>query len=205
MARGGADGPPAGVHPADPASSSRTMRQLARSPIVAAGGRPSVRAPERFLAMASDLRLGTPAQPGWPFLFHPPSALSGADMGACAPCCPGSSVRGAPRSFFYNWPLPGGRGRADRWGFLQSPRATRSASGGGDGSRESRFATGPTFAHAMTKKTASSRVGPMGSRRKAIEAEAQAQAICMQDVRIFARAPTAPSPPKGKNPSSEGN
>jgi len=133
-----------------------------------------------ILAMASDIRLGTPRS-RVAFLFVK-VGLSGADMGACA-ILPRLIGQGRASELLYT-----GRfleaAEAERWGFynrlvepddLQAEARTLATA----------IANGPTFAHAMTKKSLHQEWA-MGV-DEAIEAEAQAQAICMQ-TEDFARA-----------------
>jgi enoyl-CoA hydratase/carnithine racemase len=156
----------------------RTMRACPQ-PIVAAIDGMCVGA-GAILAMASDIRLGTPRS-RVAFLFVK-VGLSGADMGACA-ILPRLIGQGRASELLYT-----GRfleaAEADRWGFynrlvepddLQNEARALAAS----------IANGPTFAHAMTKKSLHQEWS-MGM-DEAIEAEAQAQAICMQ-TEDFARA-----------------
>ena len=133
-----------------------------------------------ILAMASDLRIGTPrSRVGFLFVRV---GLSGADMGACA-ILPRIIGQGRASELLYT-----GRfmeaDEAERWGFynrlvpperLLDEARTLARS----------IAHGPTFAHAMTKNQLHQEWG-MGV-DEAIEAEAQAQAICMQ-TEDFARA-----------------
>jgi enoyl-CoA hydratase/carnithine racemase len=132
------------------------------------------------VAMASDLRLGT-ARAKIAFLFTR-VGLAGADMGACA-VLPRIIGQGrAAELLFTGRALPGDE--AERWGFLNricDPDALL---------REAQLlaaslASGPSFGHAMTKKQLDHEWN-MGI-EQAIEAEAQAQAICMQ-TEDFARA-----------------
>jgi enoyl-CoA hydratase/carnithine racemase len=156
----------------------RTMRACPQ-PIVAAIDGMCVGA-GAILAMASDIRLGTPRS-RVAFLFVK-VGLSGADMGACA-ILPRLIGQGRASELLYT-----GRfleaAEAERWGFynrliepddLQAEARTLATA----------IATGPTFAHAMTKKSLHQEWS-MGV-DEAIEAEAQAQAICMQ-TEDFARA-----------------
>ncbi len=156
----------------------RTMRACPQ-PIVAAIDGMCVGA-GAILAMASDIRLGTPRSRA-AFLFVK-VGLSGADMGACA-MLPRIIGQGRASELLYT-----GRfleaAEAERWGFynrlvepddLQKEARTLATA----------IATGPTFAHSMTKK-ALHQEWAMGV-DEAIEAEAQAQAICMQ-TEDFARA-----------------
>jgi enoyl-CoA hydratase/carnithine racemase len=131
-----------------------------------------------MIATASDLRLGTP-RAKVAFLFTR-VGLSGADMGACA-MLPRIVGQGRAAELLYT-----GRSmdavEAERWGFLN-----RLADPVEEAAAElaARLASGPTFAHAMTK-TMLDQEWDM-SLPAAIEAEAQAQAICMQ-TRDFERA-----------------
>jgi enoyl-CoA hydratase/carnithine racemase len=133
-----------------------------------------------ILAMASDLRLGTPRS-RVAFLFTR-VGLSGADMGACA-ILPRIIGQGRASELLYT-----GRfmeaAEAERWGFynrIVEPDKLQ------EEARElaRSIAHGPTFAHAMTKRQLHHE-WDMGV-DQAIEAEAQAQAICMQ-TEDFARA-----------------
>jgi enoyl-CoA hydratase/carnithine racemase len=133
-----------------------------------------------ILAMASDMRLGT-ARSKVAFLFTR-VGLSGADMGACA-LLPRIVGQGRASELLYTGRSMGGE-EAERWGFynrLVEPDSlleeTRTLA--------HQLATGPTFAHAMTKRCLHQEWA-MGV-NEAIEAEAQAQAICMQ-TEDFARA-----------------
>ena len=132
-----------------------------------------------IIAMASDLRYGTP-QASVAFLFTR-VGLAGCDMGACA-ILPRIIGHGRASELLYT-------GRAmsaeegDRWGFFNGvveaemlqETAQQSAA---------RLTRGPTFAHGITKRMLHQEWN-MGI-DQAIESEAQAQAICMQteDFRI---------------------
>jgi enoyl-CoA hydratase/carnithine racemase len=133
-----------------------------------------------ILAMASDLRLGT-ARSSVAFLFTR-VGLSGADMGACA-LLPRIIGQGrASELLFTGRSMKGDE--AERWGFynrLVEPGALQTEAM----ALATALANGPTFAHAMTKKQLHQEWA-MGV-DEAIEAEAQAQAICMQ-TEDFARA-----------------
>jgi enoyl-CoA hydratase/carnithine racemase len=133
-----------------------------------------------ILAMSSDLRLGTPRSKV-AFLFTR-VGLSGADMGACA-ILPRIIGQGRASELLYTGRSMGGD-EAERWGFfnrLVEPDALLHEAH----ALARSLATGPTFAHAMTKR-ALHQEWSMGV-DEAIEAEAQAQAICMQ-TEDFARA-----------------
>ncbi len=156
----------------------RAMRACPQ-PIVAAVDGQCVGA-GAILAMASDLRLGT-ARSRVAFLFTR-VGLSGADMGACA-LLPRIVGQGRASELLYTGRGMGGE-EAERWGFynrLAEPERLL------DDAMElaRQLAAGPTFAHAMTKRCLHQEWS-MGV-DEAIEAEAQAQAICMQ-TEDFARA-----------------
>ena len=132
------------------------------------------------LAMAADLRLGT-ARARVAFLFNR-VGLSGADMGACA-LLPRIVGHGRAAELLYLGRTLGGE-EAERWGFfnrLCEPDAVLAEAQGL--ARE--LAEGPSFAHAMTKRMLH-KEWDMGL-DEAIDAEAQAQAICMR-TEDFARA-----------------
>jgi enoyl-CoA hydratase/carnithine racemase len=133
-----------------------------------------------ILAMASDLRLGTPRS-RVAFLFAR-VGLSGADMGACA-ILPRLIGQGRASELLYTGRFMEAE-EAERWGFynrLVPPESLLAEAK--DVARS--IAHGPTFAHAMTKRQLHHE-WDMGI-DQAIEAEAQAQAICMQ-TEDFARA-----------------
>ncbi len=126
-----------------------------------------------ILAMASDLRLATPAAKT-AFLFTR-VGLAGCDMGACA-LLPRIIGQGRAAELLYT-----GRSMTaddgERWGFwnalvpadsLESEALTRAGA----------LASGPTFAHAMTKTMLQQEWSV--SVDQAIEMEAHAQALCMQ-------------------------
>src|ERR1051326_79713 len=125
-----------------------------------------------ILAMASDIRFGT-ARSKTAFLFVR-VGLAGCDMGACA-LLPRIVGQGRASELLYTGRSMAGD-EAERWGFLNRlctpeellPSAMQLA-------RE--LAAGPTFAHGMTKKMLHQEWN-MGL-DEAIDAEAQAQAICM--------------------------
>jgi enoyl-CoA hydratase/carnithine racemase len=133
-----------------------------------------------ILAMASDLRLGT-ARSRVAFLFTR-VGLSGADMGACA-MLPRIIGQGRASELLYTGRSMNGE-EAERWGFYN--RLVEPDRLGEEAATLARqLAEGPTFAHAMTKRCLHQEWA-MGV-DEAIEAEAQAQAICMQ-TEDFARA-----------------
>jgi enoyl-CoA hydratase/carnithine racemase len=126
-----------------------------------------------ILAMASDLRLGT-ARSKTAFLFVR-VGLAGADMGACA-LLPRIVGQGRAAELLYTGRSLGGE-EAMQWGFLNrlcSPEAVLAEAS----KLAQELAAGPAFAHAMTKKCLHQEWSM--SIDEAIEAEAQAQAICMQ-------------------------
>jgi enoyl-CoA hydratase/carnithine racemase len=133
-----------------------------------------------LLALAADLRLGTPAA-RTAFLFVR-VGLAGADMGACA-LLPRVIGAGRAAELLYTGRTMSAE-EGERWGFFNRlvpadrllPEAQVLAGA---------LAAGPTFAQAMTK-TCLHQEWAMDLDR-AIEAEAQAQALCMQ-TRDFARA-----------------
>jgi enoyl-CoA hydratase/carnithine racemase len=126
-----------------------------------------------IIAMVSDLRIATPAAKT-AFLFTR-VGLAGCDMGACA-ILPRLIGQGRAAELMFT-------GRAmtaeegERWGFFNQlvaadqllPAATKLARS---------LAAGPTFAHSMTKNMLNQEWNM--SIEQALEAEAQAQAICMQ-------------------------
>ena len=133
-----------------------------------------------ILAMASDLRLATP-EAKVAFLFTR-VGLAGCDMGACA-MLPRIIGQGRAAELLYTGrSMNAEDGLA--WGFWNALHAADTLeSAAMDLAR--RIAAGPNFAHMMTK-TQLNHEWSMGL-EQAIEAEAQAQAICMQ-TQDFARA-----------------
>jgi len=133
-----------------------------------------------ILAMASDLRLGTEAS-RVAFLFVR-VGLAGADMGACN-ILPRIIGAGRAAELLYTGRSMSGT-EGERWGFFN--RLSPSAAVLADAQNLARsLADGPTFAHAMTKRCLHQEWDM--SIDQAIEAEAQAQAICMQ-TKDFGRA-----------------
>lgn len=126
-----------------------------------------------ILAMASDLRIGT-ARSKVAFLFTR-VGLSGADMGACA-LLPRIIGQGRASELLYTGRTMGGE-EAERWGFYNR-LATPETLLPGALELAQALAGGPTFAHGITKQSLHQEWS-MGV-NEAIEAEAQAQAICMQ-------------------------
>ncbi|TFW17775.1 enoyl-CoA hydratase family protein [Duganella callida] len=125
-----------------------------------------------ILALASDIRLGT-ARSKTAFLFTR-VGLAGADMGACA-LLPRVIGQGRAAELLYTGRSMSGE-EAERWGFFNSLRAPEDLLAAAHSFAHG-LADGPTFAHGMTKKMLQQEWN-MGV-DEAIEAEAQAQAICM--------------------------
>jgi enoyl-CoA hydratase/carnithine racemase len=126
-----------------------------------------------IVAMASDLRLGTP-EAKTAFLFTR-VGLAGCDMGACA-ILPRIIGQGRAAELLYTGrAMTAEEGAA--WGFFNRlvPAETLDDEAL---ALARRIAAGPTFAHMMTK-TQLNQEWSMGL-EQAIESEAQAQAICMQ-------------------------
>jgi enoyl-CoA hydratase/carnithine racemase len=126
-----------------------------------------------IIAMASDLRVGT-ARSKVAFLFVR-VGLAGADMGACA-ILPRIIGHGRASELLYTGRAMDGA-EAERWGFynkLAEPEAVLADAQ----ALAKQLSDGPTFANAMTKRCLHQEWN-MGV-DEAIEAEAQAQAICMQ-------------------------
>jgi enoyl-CoA hydratase/carnithine racemase len=126
-----------------------------------------------MIALASDIRFGTP-DAKVAFLFVR-VGLAGCDMGACA-MLPRMIGQGRAADLLYS-----GRSMSaeegERWGFFNricAPDALR----GEAVAYATRLAEGPNFAHMMTKTMLDQEWNM--SLDQAIEAEAQAQAICMQ-------------------------
>src|SRR5438045_2138720 len=125
-----------------------------------------------LLALASDLRLGT-ARSKTAFLFTR-VGLAGCDMGACA-LLPRLIGQGRAAELLFTGRSMSGE-EAERWGFLN--RLCRPESLLEEAQAlAAELASGPTFAHGMTKKMLHQEWN-MGV-DEAIESEAQAQAICM--------------------------
>lgn len=126
-----------------------------------------------MVALASDLRIGT-ERARTAFLFTR-VGLAGADMGACT-LLPRMIGQGRASELLYTGrSMTAHEGLA--WGFFNRLEAPDGVLRAADQlARE--LADGPSFAHAMTKKLLHQEWN-MGV-DEAIEAEAQAQAICMQ-------------------------
>ncbi len=126
-----------------------------------------------MIALASDFRLGTPAA-RTAFLFTR-VGLAGCDMGACT-LLPRMIGQGRAAELLYTGrPMTADEGAA--WGFFN--RLAEPAVLAGDAHALARsLADGPVFAHSMTKKLLHQEWAM--DLDAAIEAEAEAQAICMQ-------------------------
>ncbi|HEV2609693.1 MAG TPA: enoyl-CoA hydratase family protein [Noviherbaspirillum sp.] len=125
-----------------------------------------------LLALASDIRYGT-ERSKTAFLFAR-VGLAGCDMGACA-LLPRVIGQGRAAELLYSGRSMSGA-EALQWGFFNricGPDALLAEAQ----SFAADIASGPTFAHGMTKKMLQQEWN-MGV-DEAIEAEAQAQAICM--------------------------
>lgn len=126
-----------------------------------------------MLALASDMRLGTEAA-RVAYLFSR-VGLAGADMGACS-LLPRVIGQGrASELLFTGRAMTGAEGLA--WGFFNKLHSAEDLSTASQQLAQS-LAQGPSFAHGMTK-TMLHQEWCM-TLDQAIEAEAQAQAICMQ-------------------------
>ena len=126
-----------------------------------------------ILAMASDMRIATPAAKT-AFLFNR-VGLAGCDMGACA-ILPRIIGQGRAAELLYlGRSMSADEGFA--WGYFNQLVSAEDLVATARGMAE-RIASGPTFANMMTK-TMLAQEWSM-SLEQAIEAEAQAQAICMQ-------------------------
>jgi enoyl-CoA hydratase/carnithine racemase len=125
-----------------------------------------------ILAMASDMRLGT-ARSKTAFLFNR-VGLAGCDMGACA-LLPRIIGQGRASELLYTGRAMGGE-EAERWGFLNRLCAPEELLAQSQ-ALAADLASGPAFANGITK-TMLHQEWAM-TIEQAIEAEAQAQAICM--------------------------
>ena len=136
-----------------------------------------------IIAMASDLRIGAP-DAKTAFLFTR-VGLAGCDMGACA-ILPRIIGQGRAAELLYTGRSMSAQ-EGENWGFFNKLVPADSLT---DEAQQwaTRIAAGPNFGHMMTK-TMLAQEWSM-SIEQAIEAEAQAQAICMQTA-DFERAYTA--------------
>ena len=126
-----------------------------------------------MVALASDLRIGTPSA-RTAFLFVR-VGLAGCDMGACA-LLPRTIGQGRAAELLYTGRvMTADEGLA--WGFFNRIAAPQTVLGEAQALARS-LADGPTFAHAMTKEMLHREWAmPLDA---AIDAEALAQATCMQ-------------------------
>jgi enoyl-CoA hydratase/carnithine racemase len=125
-----------------------------------------------ILALASDIRFGT-ERSKTAFLFTR-VGLAGCDMGACA-MLPRVIGQGRAAELLYTGRNMSGE-EAERWGFFNRLCAPETLLKDAQ-ALAAEWAAGPTFAHGMTKKMMHEEWN-MGV-DEAIDAEAQAQAICM--------------------------
>ena len=126
-----------------------------------------------IIVMASDIRIATQAAKT-AFLFTR-VGLAGCDMGACA-ILPRIIGQGRAAELLYTGRTMSAA-EGERWGFYN--RLVDASALEADAiDMAHRIASGPTFAHGITK-TQLNQEWSMGL-DQAIEAEAQAQAICMQ-------------------------
>jgi enoyl-CoA hydratase/carnithine racemase len=126
-----------------------------------------------IVAMASDLRVGTPNSKV-AFLFNR-VGLAGCDMGACA-ILPRIIGQGRAAELLFTGRVLGGE-EAHRWGFfnrLAAPDAVLAEAR----TLAAELAAGPTFANGMTKRMLEMEWAM--SVETAVEAEAVAQALCMK-------------------------
>jgi enoyl-CoA hydratase/carnithine racemase len=144
-----------------------------------------------MVALAADMRLGTPAA-RTAFLFVR-VGLAGADMGACA-LLPRTIGQGRAAELLYTGrAMSADEGLA--WGFFNRLVAPEHVLAEAQALARS-LADGPTFAHGVTKKLLH-QAWAMDLDAE-IEAEAEAQAICMatQDFRRAYEAFAAKSTPR---------
>ena len=126
-----------------------------------------------IIAMAADLRLATP-QAKCAFLFTR-VGLAGCDMGACA-ILPRLIGQGRAAELLYTGRTMSAA-EGERWGFWNALHSADDLESQALSLAE-RLAQGPTFAHSITKTQLNHQWNM--TLDQAIEAEAQAQAICMQ-------------------------
>ncbi len=125
-----------------------------------------------IIAMASDLRIGTP-NAKVAFLFNK-VGLAGCDMGACA-MLPRIVGYGRASELLFTGRAMGGE-EAERWGFFNRLSAPGSVLADAE-TLALELAHGPTFANDITKKMLAMEWAM--SIEEAIKAEAVAQALCM--------------------------
>jgi enoyl-CoA hydratase/carnithine racemase len=133
-----------------------------------------------IVAMASDLRIGT-ANAKVAFLFNR-VGLAGCDMGACA-ILPRIIGQGRAAELLFTGRVLGGE-EAHRWGFFNRIAAPDAVLADAR-ALAAELAAGPTFANAMTKRMLE--IEWAMSVESAVEAEAVAQALCM-NTEDFSRA-----------------
>jgi enoyl-CoA hydratase/carnithine racemase len=126
-----------------------------------------------IIAMASDIRIGT-ANAKVAFLFNR-VGLGGCDMGACA-ILPRIIGHGRAAELLFTGRVLGGED-AERWGFFNR-LATATTVLTEAHKLAAELAAGPTFGNAMTKRMLEMEWAM--SVETAIEAEAVAQALCME-------------------------
>ena len=134
-----------------------------------------------IIAMASDIRIGT-ARAKVAFLFNR-VGLAGCDMGACA-ILPRIVGQGRAAELLFTGRSMGGE-EAERMGFFNRLRQLRDACWPRRTKLAHDLAAGPTFGNAMTKRMLEMEWAM--SVETAVEAEAVAQALCME-TEDFARA-----------------
>jgi enoyl-CoA hydratase/carnithine racemase len=125
------------------------------------------------VAMACDIRIGTP-EAKIAFLFNR-VGLAGCDMGACA-MLPRIIGQGRAAELLYTGRILGGE-EAERWGFFNRLAASNAVVTDAQ-VLAAQLAAGPTFGNAMTKRMLEMEWAM--SVETAIEAEAVAQALCME-------------------------
>ena len=133
-----------------------------------------------IITMASDLRLATP-EAKCAFLFNR-VGLAGCDMGACA-MLPRIIGQGRAAELLYTGRAMGAE-EGLNWGYWNALHPADALEAEAQ-KLAARIAAGPTFANMMTKTQLNHEWNMTPD--QAIEAEAQAQAICMQG-RDFERA-----------------
>jgi enoyl-CoA hydratase/carnithine racemase len=133
-----------------------------------------------IIAMASDIRIGTP-NAKVAFLFRR-VGLAGCDMGACA-MLPRIIGQGRAAELLYTGRSMGGD-EAERWGFFNRLAAPQQLLAEAEALARD-LADGPTFANSMTKRMLEMEWAM--SVETAVDAEAVAQALCME-TEDFARA-----------------
>ena len=126
-----------------------------------------------ILAMASDIRIGT-STAKVAFLFNR-VGLGGCDMGACA-ILPRIVGQGRAAELLFTGRSMGGE-EAERWGFFNRLSAPDKVLADAQ-KLAAELAAGPTFGNAMTKRMLEMEWAM--SVETAIEAEAVAQALCME-------------------------